>query len=89
MAAGERGRITLASPEAIDHGPLRDEFLFVVTDGSSGPCYLTVAYEGQNYCVPAEGATNTKRILGLLVQLMALNTSIEDIAVTPNVRIIP
>jgi hypothetical protein len=45
-----------------------------------------VDYEGLNYCVPAEGAANTKRILGLLVQLIALNTSVEDIAITPNVH---
>jgi hypothetical protein len=89
VAAGERGRITLVSPEAIGQPPLQDEFLFVVTSGLAGPCYLAVDYEGLNYCVPAEGVTNTKRILGLLVQLMALNTSIEDIAVTPNVRVIP
>jgi hypothetical protein len=88
VAAGEQGRIKLASREAIDYGPLHDDFLFVVTDGSSGPCYLAVNYEGINYCVPAEGATNTKRILGLLVQLIALNTSIEDVPVTPTVRVV-
>jgi hypothetical protein len=88
VAAGEQGRIKLASREAIDFGPLHDDFLFVVTDGSSGPCYLAVNYEGMNYCVPAEGATNTKRILGLLVQLIALNTAIEDVPVTPTVRVV-
>lgn len=88
VAAGEAGRIQLKSREAIDQPPLRDEFLFAVTNGSSGPCYLEVDYEGLRYCVPAEGAANTKRILGLLVQLIALNTSVEDIAITPNVRII-
>jgi hypothetical protein len=89
VAAGEAGRITLVSPDAIGQPPLQDEFLFVVTSGLAGPCYLAVDYEGLYYCVPAEGAANTKRILGLLVQLMALNTSIEDIAITPNVRVIP
>ncbi len=88
VAAGEQGRIKLSSREAIDFGPLHDDFLFVVTDGSSGPCYLAVNYEGINYCVPAEGATNTKRILGLLVQLIALNTAIEDVPVTPTVRVV-
>jgi hypothetical protein len=88
VAAGEQGRIRLSSREAIDYGPLHDDFLFVVTDGSSGPCYLAVNYEGINYCVPAEGATNTKRILGLLVQLIALNTAIEDVPVTPTVRVV-
>jgi hypothetical protein len=88
VAAGEQGRIRLSSREAIDYGPLHDDFLFYITDGSSGPCYLALNYEGINYCVPAEGATNTKRILGLLVQLIALNTAIEDIPVTPTVRVV-
>ena len=88
VAAGEQGRIKLSSREAIDYGPLHDDFLFYVTDGSAGPCYLAVNYEGTNYCVPAEGATNTKRILGLLVQLIALNTAIEDVPVTPTVRVV-
>jgi hypothetical protein len=88
VAAGERGWIQLSSPEAIDQQSFHDDYLFVVNSGSPGPCYLEVDYEGLRYCVPAEGATNTKRILGLLVQLIALNTAVEDISVTPNVRII-
>jgi hypothetical protein len=38
--------------------------------------------------VPLTGATNTKRIIGLLTQLIALNTSLADIPVTPTVRIV-
>ena len=88
IAAGERGRIRLSSPEAIDEPPLRDEYLFVVEPSGAADCFINVAYEGQNYCVPRAGATNTKRILGLLAQLLALNTAVEDVPVTPSVRVV-
>ena len=58
-ARAARGRHAL-------HGRLRAASL-------GGDCFLTVNYGGANYCVPTS-ALNTKRILGLLVQLLALNT---------------
>jgi hypothetical protein len=89
VAAGDRGRIQLVSPEAIDLPPLSDEYLFVVERGASQNCFLGTTYEGESYCVPRDGATNTKRILGLLTQLIALNTTVNDIPVTPTVRVVP
>jgi len=88
LAAGERGRIELHSDEAIDHGPMRDDYLFTVETGPVLGCFLSINYENQNYCVPMEGAANTKRILSLLTQLIALNTSIEDVPLTPTVRLL-
>ncbi len=90
VAAGEKGKIQLTSPDAIDNGPMRDDLLFDVETGAAagGDCFLSVSYEGQSYCVPRDGAANTKRILGLLVQLIALNTAIEDVPVTPTVRVV-
>jgi hypothetical protein len=87
--AGERGRVKLHSAEAIDYGPLHDEYLFDIEKGGTGACFAAVEQDGETYCVPQQGATNTKRILGLLIQLIALNTSIQDIPVTPSVRIVP
>jgi hypothetical protein len=89
LAAGERGRIKLDSPEAVDLGPFRDEYLFDVEQAPSGSCFLTVDYEGATYCVPLQGANNTKRILSMLTQLLALNTSIQDIPITPIVQALP
>ncbi len=80
-------KVKLHSSEAIDYGPLRDEYLFEVVKGGTGNCFAAVEQGGETYCVPMEGATNTKRILGLLIQLIALNTSISDIPVTPTVRL--
>jgi len=89
VAAGDKGRIPLTSAEAIDQGPFKDEWLFNVQTGVlTGDCFVNTWYEGQSYCVPREGAANTKRILGLLVQLIALNTSITDIPVAQTVRVV-
>jgi hypothetical protein len=89
VAAGDRGRIPLVSPEAIDEPPLADPYLFTVVSGEGEPCFVTTVYEGRSYCVPRDGATNTKRILGLLTQLLALNTAISEIPVAPTVRVVP
>jgi hypothetical protein len=86
-ASGERGRIILQSPEAIDAPPFRDEVLFEVDNGTQGECYLSVGFKAQDYCIP-ERAINSKRILGLLTQLIALNTAISDVPVTPTVRVV-
>ncbi|MGO8738809.1 hypothetical protein [Rhodoblastus sp.] len=91
-AMGEKGQVHLQSAEAVDRASFRDEILFDVVNVSSGAtveggCYLTLNYEGQDYCIPNR-AVNTKRVLGLLTQLIALNTAISDIPVTPTVRIV-
>ena len=86
--AGDQGRILLHSDDAIGQPPLRDEYLFVLNEGLAAPCFVSTFYEGKYYCVQQDGAANTKRILGLLTQLIALNTSISDIAVSPTVRIL-
>ena len=87
VAAGEAGKIKLMTPQAIGHAPLEDDTLFAVNTGGGGDCFLSVDY-GQTYCVP-ENALNTKRILGLLAQLLALNTSVRDVSITPQVQLLP
>jgi hypothetical protein len=88
VAAQESGGIKLQSPEAIGNAPLVDDQLFVVNEGSGSGCFLSVNYAGRNYCVPQEGARNTKRILGLLAQLIALNTSLQAIPITQQVQVL-
>ena len=66
VAGGERQRITLFSAEAIDRPPFNDDQLFVVEEGAIAGCFVSEFFEGKFYCVPQEGAVNTKRILGLL-----------------------
>jgi hypothetical protein len=89
VAAGDRGQIELTSPEAIDQPPLADPYLFTVVPGDGSGCFVATVYEGQSYCVPREGAENTKRILGLLIQIIALNTALSEIPVAPTVRVVP
>jgi hypothetical protein len=90
VAAERSGRIKLQSEEATGHEPLFDDQLFdiAIDAGSPGDCFLDVTYGGHNYCVPEHGARNTKRILGLLAQLIALSTSLSGIPVTQQVQLI-
>jgi hypothetical protein len=90
LAAGDEGQIQLLTDQARGHAPLEDDTLFSVTAGAApngGGCFLTVDHGG-TYCVP-DSALNTKRILGLLVQLLALNTSIRDVGITQQVQLLP
>jgi hypothetical protein len=62
----------------------------VITDHRApvdGGCFSTVRYEDDTYCVPREGAENTKHIFGILNALIALKQSTADIPVTTTVRI--
>jgi hypothetical protein len=90
VAEGDAGRIQLITEEAMGKPPLFDDIFFYVTPGTvGGGCFLFVDYAGRSYCVPEDGALNTKRILGLLAQLLALNTSVRDITSIPQVQVLP
>jgi hypothetical protein len=68
--------------------PVEDTRLVAVERTGSGGCLVDINFEDEYYCVPMHGAENTKRIMGLLAQLVALNTSTQDLAITPTVRAI-
>ncbi|MFL6797309.1 MAG: hypothetical protein ACJ8F3_07845 [Xanthobacteraceae bacterium] len=69
---------------------LEDRRILSVRRDSSEGCYIDVAVGGgEFYCIPVRGAENTKRILSLLTQLVALNTSTLDLSITPTVRVAP
>jgi hypothetical protein len=65
-----------------------DRRILAVERTGTGGCLVDVAFEEEFYCIPLHGAENTKRIMGLLAQLVALNTSTLDLAITPTVRAI-
>jgi hypothetical protein len=74
--------------EKIEGQPLVDVMIDrQVTGHPSADCFSTVRYENVNYCVPTEGAENTKRIFGILNALIALKQSTGDIPVTTTVHI--
>jgi hypothetical protein len=66
-----------------------DTRLLAITDGSGGPCFVSVSFEGKSYCVPENGAESTKSTFSLLTQLLALKTQSGDLNATPVVRVTP
>jgi hypothetical protein len=87
VAEGDNGVVKLLSEEATREGSQRDDILFRVERGPAGSCYVDVDYAGERYCIPLSGAPNSTRIIGLLAQLVALNTAIADLPLTQTVRI--
>jgi hypothetical protein len=74
--------------EKIAAAPLIDVDVDRAPSGDAdGRCFTAIHYEGQRYCVPMEGADNTKHIFGILNALIALKQSTGDIPVTQTVRI--
>jgi hypothetical protein len=68
----------------------RGEPLFEVETGTPNhPCLARADYDGITYCVPLGRGRNSALAIGLLAQLLALNTSINDLPLTSTVRITP
>jgi len=65
-----------------------DPRLLAIGPADSGGCFSELVFEGIHYCVPRQGAENTKRTFSLLAQLLALKTQAGDLAITPTVRTI-
>lgn len=64
-----------------------DPNLMVVIKNMGGDCFVHTWFEDGDYCVPDEAET-TKRIFGLLAQLIAIQTAATDLSITPVVRVI-
>jgi hypothetical protein len=64
-----------------------DRRLITIVSNTSERCFSHTWFYDGDYCVP-ESATNTKRIFSLLSQLIAIETTASDLAITPAVRII-
>jgi hypothetical protein len=67
--------------------PTEDRHILTMVRDSSAGCFAEVVFGPEYYCVPLRGAENTKRIVGLLAQLIALNTNTLDLSITPTVRL--
>ncbi len=63
-----------------------DPNLISVVQALGGECFVHTWFDDGEYCVP-EQATTTKRIFGLLAQLIAIQTSTADLSITPIVRV--
>jgi len=64
-----------------------DQALITVVQNLGGECFVHTWFEDGDYCVPEQAAT-TKRIFGLLAQLIAIQTAAADLSITPVVRVI-
>jgi hypothetical protein len=64
-----------------------DPYLMMVSQNLGGDCFVHTWFEDGEYCVPDQAAT-TKRIFGLLAQLIAIQTAATDLSITPVVRIL-
>ncbi len=56
---------------------------------NTGGCFVDLVFNAEYYCVPKDGAEQTKQIFSLLAQLLALKTQTGDLAITPVVRVAP
>jgi hypothetical protein len=65
-----------------------DPQLMTVLQNMGGECFVHTWFTDGDYCVPEQAAT-TKRIFGLLAQLIAIQTAANDLSITPIVRVIP
>jgi hypothetical protein len=63
-----------------------DQALISVVKSLGGECFVHTWFNDGDYCVPEQAAT-TKRIFGLLAQLIAIQTAASDLSITPIVRI--
>jgi hypothetical protein len=63
-----------------------DKQLLNVVINQPTECFAETRFFDGSYCVPEQGSANTKRIFGLLAQLLALQTSAADLAITPTVH---
>lgn len=64
-----------------------DPHLMTVVRNIGGECFVHTWFNDGDYCVPDE-ATTTKRVFGLLAQLIAIQTATTDLSITPIVRVI-
>jgi len=64
-----------------------DENLITVLQNVGGECFVHTWFNDGEYCVPEQAAT-TKRIFGLLAQLIAIQTAATDLSITPIVRVL-
>ncbi len=81
------GQDVTLSPSLSTVDPSLDRKLIYVRDGGGPDCFSHTWFYDGDYCVPQEAAT-TKRIFGLLSQLIAIETAASDLSITPLVRIV-
>lgn len=80
------GRPYAARPPSLETEH-EDPHLMTVIHNLGGECFVHTWFEDGDYCVPEEAST-TKRVFGLLAQLIAIQTAATDLSITPVVRVL-
>jgi hypothetical protein len=66
-----------------------DNRVLTVNKGQPIGCFVSALSDVGLYCVPTEGAANTKRTFSILSQLLALKTTTGDLQAQPVFRLLP
>jgi hypothetical protein len=66
-----------------------DRYVLTVIKGQPVGCFANALFELTAYCVPTDGAGNTKRTFSILSQLLALKTTTGDLQLLPTIRLLP
>ncbi len=66
-----------------------DRQLLTIVQGQPVGCFVNAALDFGLYCVPLDGAQNTKRTFSILSQLLALKTTTGDYQAQPILRLLP
>jgi len=80
------GRLDVVQPPLLATAD-QDPNLITIAQSGTPRCFVHTWFYDGDYCVP-EDATTTKRIFGLLAQLIAIQTAASDLSITPIVRVI-
>jgi hypothetical protein len=66
-----------------------DRQVLTVIAGQPAGCFVSAMFDLGVYCVPIDGAANTKRTFSILSQLLALKTTTGDLQLQPIFRLLP
>ena len=66
-----------------------DKQVLTVNQGQPAGCFVAATLDLGLYCVPLDGAQNTKRTFSILSQLLALKTTTGDLQLQPVLRLLP
>ncbi len=77
VATGATERVVLNTPQSRD--PRTGDARLLSLNIGPGGCFAEATFLNETYCVPAQGAQNTKAAFSLLATLVALRTRREDL----------
>lgn len=89
LRTGSADSPTLGSEQPYFEIGDNDHHLLTVVQGAGPDCFAIAQYRSSYYCVPKDGAENTKRIFMMLRAMLATNISAISLNATPSIRVTP